>query len=119
MQGEERITVRRRRTGAEVRRLVAEFVSGGMRQSEFCRSRGLSFSTLDRHLKKQRWQRKRKGDRRSSELVPVELSSRKTGAESESICRLAVVLSAGRKIEVLHGFDPSTLERLISSLERM
>jgi hypothetical protein len=41
------------------------------------------------------------------------------GAESELICRLAVVLSGGRKIEVHHGFDPSTLERLISSLERM
>ena len=33
---------------------MAEFVSSGMRRSEFCRSRGLSFSTLDRHLKKRR-----------------------------------------------------------------
>jgi hypothetical protein len=35
----------------EVQQLVAEFVSSGMRRSEFCQSRGLSFSTLDRHLK--------------------------------------------------------------------
>lgn len=94
-------------------------MSGGMRQSEFCRSRGLSFSTLDRHLKKQRWQRKRKSDPRSSALVPVELSSRKVGAESESIGRLAVVLPGGRKIEVHEGFDTPTFERLMSLLERV
>jgi len=39
---------------------VAEFVSSGKRRSEFCQSRGLSFSTLDRHLKKLRWKRRRK-----------------------------------------------------------
>jgi hypothetical protein len=36
----------KRRTRAEVQQLVAEFVSSGMRRSEFCQSRGLSFSTL-------------------------------------------------------------------------
>jgi hypothetical protein len=49
----------KRRTRAEVQQLVAEFVSSGIRRSEFCQSRGLSFSTLDRHLKKPRWKRKR------------------------------------------------------------
>jgi hypothetical protein len=49
-----------RRTRAEVQQLVSEFVSSGMRRSEFCRSRGLSFSTLDRHLKKRRWKRRRR-----------------------------------------------------------
>jgi hypothetical protein len=43
-----------RPTRAEVQELVAEFVSSGMRRSEFCHSGGLSFSTLDRHLKKLR-----------------------------------------------------------------
>jgi hypothetical protein len=38
---------------AEVQQLVSEFVSSGMRRSEFCRSRGLSFGTLNRHPKKQ------------------------------------------------------------------
>jgi hypothetical protein len=50
----------KRRTRAEVQQLVAEFVSSGMRRSEFCQSRGLSFSTLDRHLKKRRWKRRRR-----------------------------------------------------------
>ena len=58
MNGEQQVAARRRRTRAEVRQLVAEFVNSGMRRSEFCRSRGLSYSTLDRHLKKQRWKRK-------------------------------------------------------------
>src|SRR5208282_1212776 len=55
---ENRLSAPKRRTRAEVQRLVAEFVSSGMRRSEFCRSRGLSFGTLDRHLKKRRWRRK-------------------------------------------------------------
>ena len=45
---------------SEVQQLVAEFVSSGMGRSEFCRSRGLRFSTLDRHLKKRRSKRKRR-----------------------------------------------------------
>jgi len=54
MEKENRTTVRRRRTGAEVQQLVAEFVDSGMGRSEFCRNRGLSLSTLGRHLRKQR-----------------------------------------------------------------
>jgi hypothetical protein len=49
------LSVPKRRTRAEVQQLVAEFVSSGIRPSEFCQSRGLSFSTLDRHLKKRRF----------------------------------------------------------------
>jgi hypothetical protein len=49
-----------RRTRAEGQQLVAEFVSSGMPRSEFYQSRGLSFSTLDRPLKKWRWKRRRR-----------------------------------------------------------
>src|ERR1019366_7583739 len=65
----------RRRTRAEVQQLVAEFVSSGMRRSEFCQSRALSFSTLDRHLKKLRWKRRRKQISSAGRLVPVELDA--------------------------------------------
>jgi hypothetical protein len=41
----------KRRTGAEVQQSVSELVGSGMRRSQFCRSRDLNFSTLDRHLK--------------------------------------------------------------------
>src|ERR1700693_5944083 len=118
MQGDERITVHRRRTGAEVGQLVAEFVDSGMRRIEFCRSRGLSLSTLDRHLKKRRWKRKRRSAAADGQLVPVELAIRKSPTEQEPSGGLAVVLSGGRRIEVQRDFDGHTLERLVSVLER-
>ena len=37
-------------TQVEGERLVEEFVSSSMPRGEFCRSRGLSFGALDRHL---------------------------------------------------------------------
>jgi hypothetical protein len=118
MNGEQQVAARRRRTRAEVRQLVAEFVSSGMRRSEFCRSRGLGLSTLDRHLKKQRWKRKRRSAPGGGQLVPVELAARKP-ADSESSCGLALVLSGGRRIEVQRDFDVHTFERLMSALERV
>jgi hypothetical protein len=108
----------KRRTRAEVRQLVAEFVSSGMRRSEFCQSRGLSFSTLDRHLKKLRWKGRRKPIPSAGRLVPVELAARKSPKQQEPSCGLAVVLPGGRRIEVHPNFDTSTFERVVSVLER-
>ena len=108
----------KRRTRAEVQELVAEFVSSGMRRSEFCRNRGLSFSTLDRHLKKLRWKRRRKLISSAGRLVPVELAARKSPKQQEPSCGLAVVLPAGRRIEVQRDFDTTTFERLVGILER-
>jgi hypothetical protein len=112
------VSARKRRTRAEVQELVAEFISSGMRRSEFCHSRRLSFGTLDRHLKKRRW--KRKSSRASSRgrLMPVELAARKSPTQHEPSCGLAVVLSGGRRIEVHSDFDSNTFERLVSLLER-
>jgi len=110
--------VHKRRTRAEVQQLVAEFVSSGMRRSQFCQSRGLSISTLDRHLKKLRWKRRRKPISSAGRLVPVELDARKSPTQQEPSCGLAVVLPGGRRIEVHPDFDTSTFERLVSALER-
>ena len=109
----------KRRTRAEVQQLVAEFVSSGMRRSEFCQSRGLSFSTLDRHLKKRRWKRRRRPAASARRLVPVELAARKSPAQHESSCGLAVVLPGERRIEVHPDFDTNTFERLVTVLERV
>ena len=98
---------------------MAEFVSSGMRRSEFCQSRGLSFSTLDRHLKKRRWKRRRRPASSAGRLMPVELAARKSPTQHESSCGLAVVLPGGRRIEVHPDFDTSTFERLVSLLERV
>jgi hypothetical protein len=110
----------KRRTRAEVQQLVAEFVSSGMRQrSEFCQRRGLSFSTLDRHLKKRRWKRSPRSVSSAGRLVPVELAVGKSPKQHEPSCGPAVVLPGGRRIEIHPDFDTDTLERLVSALERV
>jgi len=119
MNEKQRVSTHRRRTRAEVQQLVAEFVSSGMRRTEFCRSRGLSFGTLDRHLKKQRWKGKTRRASSVGRLVPVELAARGSPTQHEPSCGLAVVLSGGRRIEVHPDFDMNTFERLVSVLERV
>jgi len=79
----------------------------------------LSFSTLDRHLKKRRWKRRRKPISSAGRLVPVELAAKKSPKRHELSCGLAVVLPGGRRIEVHPDFDTNTFERLVSALERM
>ena len=98
--------------------MVAEFVSSGMRRSEFCQSRGLSFNTLNRHLKKLRWKRRRKPISSVGRLVPVELIARKSSKQHKPSCGLTVLLPGGRRIEVHPDFDTSTFERLVGILER-
>jgi hypothetical protein len=119
MSAEQKVTSHKRRTRAEVQELVAEFMSSGMRRSEFCRSRRLSFGTLNRHLKQQRWKRKSRVVSSASRLVPVELAARKSPTEDEPSCGLAVVLAGGRRIELHPDFDMSTFERLVGILERV
>ena len=106
---EDKLSAPKRRTRAEVQKLVAEFVSSGMRRSEFCRSRGLSFGTLDRHLKKRRWKRKSRAASAAGRLVPVELAARKSPTQQPS-CGLAVVLPGGRRIEVHPDFRPAFID---------
>ena len=93
-------------------------MSSGMRRSEFCRSRQLSFGTLNRHLKKQRWKRKIRAASVTGQLVPVELAAKKWPTPHEASCGLTVVLPGGRRIEVHLDFDTNTFERLVSALER-
>jgi len=101
---------RTRRTGKEVQRLVEEFISGGMKRSEFCRTRGLSPGTLQRHLKggKQR-------ARQIPRLVAVELEQK----AAQKANAIEVVLARGRRVEVRPGFDATTLQALIAVLERI
>jgi hypothetical protein len=119
MTAENKLSAPKRRTRVEIQKLVAEFVSSGMRRSEFCHSRQLSFSSLDRHLKKQRWKRMRRPVSSAGRLVPVELEARKSPTQHEPSCGLAVVLPGGHRIEVHPDFDTETFERLVSSLERV
>jgi hypothetical protein len=100
---------RGRRSAEEVRRLVSEFGTSGMKRSEFCRARGLSLGTLQRHLK-----RARQKVKPTPRLVPVELA----GNATPRATAIAVVVGRDRRIEVRPGFDARTLEELIVVLER-
>ena len=107
---------RRRRTAAEVEQIKTEFASSGLKQREFCRSRGLSLSTLQRYLKNP--QRRRKATPAKPRLLPVEVVH-DPGIERATDCGLAVVLAGGRKIEVRSDFDEAVFQRLFHLLERM
>jgi DNA-binding transcriptional ArsR family regulator len=111
MNGEHRSAVRKRRRQAEIQQLVADFTRSGLKKGEFCRRHDLTWSTLNRHLKK--LDQKRPEALGASELVAVELHERDRRGG------LAVVVSNGRRIEVQRGFDEDTLERLTHVLERM
>jgi hypothetical protein len=106
----------KRRTRQEIRQIVSEFATSGMRQSEFCGSRGISRNTLDRHLKKQRAQDQ--GSRAGNRLLAVEIRTARGSSASSSSSGLVVGLSSGRRIEVNQGFDGATLERLLTVLDK-
>ena len=102
-----------RRTRKEIRQIVAEFATSGMQQIEFCRSRGISRSTLDRHLRKQCAQNQ--ASQAGSRLLAVEIRTA-SGSSASNSSGLVVALMSGRRIEVNRGFDEATLERLVTVL---
>jgi transposase-like protein len=102
----ETITQRRRRSREEADRLVSEYEQSGLTRMQFCIQHGISKATLDNYRK-----RKAVSPRRASmAIVPVELTD---GAPSNG-ASLWLELVNGRRIEVGHGFDAATLERLIA-----
>jgi len=105
-----------RRTREEIRQIVAEFAISGMQPSEFCRSRGISRSTLDRHLRKQRAQDQ--GSRAGNRLLAVEVRAASGSWAGHHGGGLVVALTNGRRIEVNRGFDAATLERLLTVLDK-
>ena len=86
-----------------------------MPQSEFCGSRGISRSSLDRYLRKQRAQDQ--GSRAGNRLLAVEIRA-ESGRPASSSSGLVVGLTSGRRIEVNRGFDAATLERLLTVLDK-
>lgn len=103
-----------RRTRAEIRQIVAEFATSGMEQIEFCRSRGISRSSLHRHLRKQRTQSQANGG--GNRLLAVEVRT-ESGSTSGNSGGLVVALTSGRRIEVSRGFDAATLQCLLAVLD--
>src|ERR1700691_1635804 len=107
----------KRRTREEIRQIVSEFATSGMPQSEFCGSRGISRSTLDRHLIKQRAQDQ--GSRAGNRLLAVEVRAASGRAPGQHGGGLFVELTNGRRIEVNRGFDAATRECLLTVLDKV
>src|SRR5580704_5935760 len=110
------VATARRRTREEIRQIVSEFATSGMPQSEFCASRGISRSSLDRHLRKQR--ARDQGSRAGNRLLAVEIRA-ESGRPASTSSGLVVGLTSGRRIEVNRGFDGATLECLLTVLDKV
>jgi hypothetical protein len=114
---EESGVVVRRRSRAEIARLAGLYGTSGMGRSEFCRSHGISLSTLSRHLNKPSGEL---GHKQPSRLVAVELAvPSSSGMNCKQASGLTVWLSKGRRVEVSCGFDRETLVQLVTMLERV
>ena len=110
--------IQRRRSFSEVQALVGEFESSGLLRAAFCQQRGLAVGTLDKYRKRVHGGRQARG----RAFVPVEVVP-STALEVNGVARrdgaLVVELRSGRRIEVCHGFDAGTLERLLTILDRV
>ena len=115
MTEEQGTVVKRRRTAAEIERIVRGFENSGMNRSQFCRQQGLTLGVLNRYL---RLLLVSNGGCANGEgLVAVEVAEQKLSADRGGSCDLAVVLGKGRRITVSAGFDATTLRRVVQVLE--
>jgi hypothetical protein len=113
---EQAVTVegRRRRSHAEVERLVANYEASGLGRVEFCRKHRLSLSTLARYRRR----RVQAGVAPKSGWLTVEVSGSDAALETGG-SGLALALPSGRRIEIGRGFDAETLRRLLGVLEQI
>src|SRR5260370_3433185 len=106
MEYEKNVATAKRRTREEIRQIVAEFATSGMTQSEFCGSRRISRSSLDRHLRKQRAQAQ--GSRAGNRLLAVEITTAR-GSSASTSSGIVVALTSRVRIEVNRRVETSTL----------
>jgi len=109
---------RRYRSRDEAEQLAAEFEARGLTRRQFCQRHDVSLVTLARYLKRHRQQNASRENQTPPNETPrwvaVEWAQPPTAWSG-----LAVLLGAGRRIEVGRGFDRATLEQLVSALERL
>jgi hypothetical protein len=84
------VSVGKRRSRREINRLVVEFESSGLRQSEFCHKHGLALSTLQRGHKRRR--KEVGGQSGSNPLVEVKVTRTKVDRSGPETRALEVVL---------------------------
>ena len=96
--------------------MVAEYQASGLGRTEFCRTHGLSLSTLNRYCKRRQAPDEATGVGR---WVAVEVASSNFVPSVGAGAGLTLILPGGRRIEIARGFDGDTLDRLMSRLERV
>ena len=111
------VDVRKRRSRQEIKRLVRDFETSGLRRSEFCQKHNLAPGTLQRGLKRRRMEVD--GQSESKRLVEVKMAGIQRNGSGAKACSLEVVLAEGRRIEVRRDFDAETLARLIRTIEEI
>ena len=95
---------------------MREFGTSGLSRSEFCRIHGMTLSTLQRGLKRERIESsdiQTDGKR----LVRVKLIGGSGTTDREEPCGIVVVLAKGRRIELSRDFDSAQLRRVVETLE--
>jgi transposase len=108
--------IKRRRSRAEVERLVAEYETSGLSRTAFCLKSGLSLSTLARY--RSRRQQTTSNAPEAKQWLSVEVRGHEIAAGDGKSSGLSVVLPSGRRIEVGRDFDAGTLSRLLAVVER-
>jgi len=111
------VSVRKRRSRQEIKRLATEFETSGLRRSEFYRKHNLALGTLQRGLRRRRTEVE--GQSEGRRLVEVKMAGIQRNGSGPGSCSLEVVLAEGRRIEVRRDFDAETLTRLIRTLEEI
>ena len=111
------VGVRKRRSRQEIKRLVRDFETNGLRRSEFCQKHNLAPGILQRGLKRRRMEVD--GQSESKRLVEVKMAGLQGNGSGAGACSLEVVLTGDRRIEVRRDFDAETLARLIRTIEEI
>jgi hypothetical protein len=84
------VSVGKRRSRQEIKRLVAEFETSGLRRSEFCQKHNLALGTLQRGLRRRRMEVA--GQSKGQRLVEVQMAGIQRKGSGAGTCSLAVVL---------------------------
>src|SRR4029077_7435873 len=103
----EEVGVRKRRSRQEIKRLVTEFESSGLRQSEFCHKHNLAPGTLKRGLRRRRMEVE--GQSEGKGLVEVKMAGIQRNGSGPGACALEVVLAEGRRIGGVGSSDAETV----------
>jgi hypothetical protein len=84
-----KVSIRKRRSRQEIKRLVAEFETSRLRRSEFCQKHNLGLGTLQRGLRRRRMEVE--GQSEAKRLVEEKLAGIQRNGSGAGTCTLEVV----------------------------